>query len=130
MGARPSVGQILDMVPSHVGVMGGENRWWMDVLENGPAYCAAYRAGVLRLAMKLQQHTGPFTAKGLEDTAFCRYHRLVPLNDVASAAALTDALPGVTLHASHARGAFVLSAAELLRRFSVGRLTSEDNSHD
>ncbi|MFZ0788553.1 MAG: malto-oligosyltrehalose synthase, partial [Chromatiaceae bacterium] len=41
-----------------------------------------YRARVLRLAMKLQQYTGPVTAKGLEDTAFYRYHRLVSLNDV------------------------------------------------
>jgi (1->4)-alpha-D-glucan 1-alpha-D-glucosylmutase len=31
------MGQILDMVPNHVGVMGAENHWWLDVLENGPA---------------------------------------------------------------------------------------------
>ncbi len=42
----------------------------------------AYRARVLRLAMKLQQYTGPVTAKGVEDTAFYRYHRLVSLNEV------------------------------------------------
>jgi hypothetical protein len=29
--------QILDMVPNHVGVMGQENGWWLDVLENGRA---------------------------------------------------------------------------------------------
>ncbi len=29
--------QILDIVPNHVGVMGADNAWWMDVLENGPA---------------------------------------------------------------------------------------------
>lgn len=29
--------QILDMVPNHMGVMGADNAWWMDVLENGPA---------------------------------------------------------------------------------------------
>ena len=28
---------ILDVVPNHVGVMGSDNRWWMDVLENGQA---------------------------------------------------------------------------------------------
>lgn len=28
--------QILDMVPNHMGV-GSDNRWWLDVLENGPA---------------------------------------------------------------------------------------------
>ncbi|NBC48224.1 MAG: malto-oligosyltrehalose synthase, partial [Gammaproteobacteria bacterium] len=31
------MGQILDLVPNHVGIMGGENPWWLDVLENGPA---------------------------------------------------------------------------------------------
>lgn len=35
--ADHGMGQILDMVPNHVGVMGHENRWWLDVLENGPA---------------------------------------------------------------------------------------------
>ena len=31
------MGQILDMVPNHMGVMGADNAWWMDVIENGPA---------------------------------------------------------------------------------------------
>lgn len=31
------MGQILDMVPNHMGVMGSDNAWWLDVLENGPA---------------------------------------------------------------------------------------------
>jgi (1->4)-alpha-D-glucan 1-alpha-D-glucosylmutase len=31
------MGQILDIVPNHVGIMGSDNVWWMDVLENGPA---------------------------------------------------------------------------------------------
>jgi len=31
------MGQILDIVPNHMGVMGGDNVWWLDVLENGPA---------------------------------------------------------------------------------------------
>jgi 4-alpha-glucanotransferase/malto-oligosyltrehalose synthase len=30
------MGQILDMVPNHMGVMGSDNAWWLDVLENGP----------------------------------------------------------------------------------------------
>src|SRR5688572_25707516 len=29
------MGHILDFVPNHVGIMGAENEWWMDVLENG-----------------------------------------------------------------------------------------------
>ena len=31
------MGQILDMVPNHVGVMGADNAWWLDLLENGQA---------------------------------------------------------------------------------------------
>lgn len=31
------MGQILDMVPNHMGVMGADNGWWLDVLENGQA---------------------------------------------------------------------------------------------
>jgi (1->4)-alpha-D-glucan 1-alpha-D-glucosylmutase len=36
----------------------------------------------LRFAMKMQQYTGPVQAKGVEDTAFYRYHVLVSANDV------------------------------------------------
>jgi (1->4)-alpha-D-glucan 1-alpha-D-glucosylmutase len=31
------MGQILDIVPNHMGVMGCDNAWWLDVLENGQA---------------------------------------------------------------------------------------------
>ena len=31
------MGQLLDIVPNHMGVMGADNQWWLDVLENGPA---------------------------------------------------------------------------------------------
>jgi (1->4)-alpha-D-glucan 1-alpha-D-glucosylmutase len=34
---RHGMGHIVDFVPNHVGVMGAENAWWMDVLENGRA---------------------------------------------------------------------------------------------
>jgi (1->4)-alpha-D-glucan 1-alpha-D-glucosylmutase len=40
------------------------------------------RATMLRFAMKLQQVTGPVMAKGLEDTVFYIYNRLVSLNEV------------------------------------------------
>jgi (1->4)-alpha-D-glucan 1-alpha-D-glucosylmutase len=33
--------QILDLAPNHMGVMGADNAWWMDVLENGPASARA-----------------------------------------------------------------------------------------
>src|SRR6516225_1670498 len=31
------VQQILDVVPNHMGIVGNENVWWNDVLENGPS---------------------------------------------------------------------------------------------
>ncbi|WP_316975821.1 malto-oligosyltrehalose synthase [Shumkonia mesophila] len=40
------------------------------------------RNEVRRLAMKFQQYTGPVTAKGVEDTAFYRFNRLISLNEV------------------------------------------------
>jgi (1->4)-alpha-D-glucan 1-alpha-D-glucosylmutase len=35
--AEQSMGQIADVVPNHMGVMGSDNAWWLDVLENGPS---------------------------------------------------------------------------------------------
>ncbi len=35
--AEHGIGQIVDVVPNHMGVMGSDNAWWLDVLENGPA---------------------------------------------------------------------------------------------
>ena len=32
---------VVDIVPNHLGVMGNDNQWWLDVLENGPAARAA-----------------------------------------------------------------------------------------
>jgi len=43
---------------------------------------SAYRKVVTGFAMKFQQFTSPVMAKGLEDTAFYRYNRLVSVNDV------------------------------------------------
>ncbi|HEX5689400.1 MAG TPA: alpha-amylase family glycosyl hydrolase, partial [Roseiflexaceae bacterium] len=31
------MGQILDIVPNHMGIGEASNIWWMDVLENGPS---------------------------------------------------------------------------------------------
>jgi (1->4)-alpha-D-glucan 1-alpha-D-glucosylmutase len=44
----------------------------------------AHDAERLRFVMKFQQTTSPVTAKGIEDTAFYRYHRLVSLNEVGA----------------------------------------------
>ncbi len=40
------------------------------------------RRDQLRFVMKFQQMTGPVTAKGVEDTAYYMYNRLISLNDV------------------------------------------------
>lgn len=39
-----ALGQILDFVPNHMGVMGSDNEWWLDLLENGlgSAYAAYF----------------------------------------------------------------------------------------
>ena len=34
---KEGLGQILDIVPNHMGIVGGENPLWNDVLENGPS---------------------------------------------------------------------------------------------
>lgn len=34
--SRRQMGHILDFVPSHMGIADRENKWWRDVLENGP----------------------------------------------------------------------------------------------
>jgi (1->4)-alpha-D-glucan 1-alpha-D-glucosylmutase len=44
----------------------------------------AYRYAVTTFAMRFQQFTSPVTAKGIEDTAFYRYNRLVSLNEVGA----------------------------------------------
>jgi (1->4)-alpha-D-glucan 1-alpha-D-glucosylmutase len=44
----------------------------------------AYKKAVTAFAMKFQQFTSPVMAKGLEDTAFYRYNRLISLNDVGA----------------------------------------------
>ena len=35
--AELGMSQVIDVVPNHVGVLGADNPWWLDVLENGPA---------------------------------------------------------------------------------------------
>ena len=38
---RHGMGQVMDVVPNHMGVHGEDNAWWQDVLENGPASALA-----------------------------------------------------------------------------------------
>ena len=56
------------------------------------------RAAYTDFALKFQQTTGPVTAKGVEDTAFYRYNRLISLNEVGG----DPALFGTPLPAFHA----------------------------
>ena len=51
---------------------------------------------------RFQQYTGPVAAKGIEDTAFYRYHRLTALNEVGG----EPGAFGVHDHAFHARNRF------------------------
>lgn len=34
---KNGLGQVVDVVPNHMGVIGNNNNWWLDVLENGPS---------------------------------------------------------------------------------------------
>ncbi|WP_010149025.1 malto-oligosyltrehalose synthase [Serinicoccus profundi] len=66
-----------------------------------PQGCATDPAAAADLCVRFQQTTGPVMAKGIEDTAFYRWHRLVALNEVGADPAVgLDAARGVaTLHA-------------------------------
>lgn len=50
----------------------------------GEGQNSSYRNAVNTFAMKFQQFTSPVMAKGVEDTAFYRFNRLVSLNEVGS----------------------------------------------
>ncbi|MCO6440304.1 MAG: malto-oligosyltrehalose synthase [Nitrococcus mobilis] len=52
------------------------------LLEGQPPWPAALRQQALQFTLKLQQYTAPIMAKGLEDTAFYIYNRLISLNEV------------------------------------------------
>lgn len=54
-------------------------------LEIAAGKSSIYRQQVITFALKFQQYTGPVMAKGLEDTAFYRYNRLLSLNEVGGA---------------------------------------------
>jgi (1->4)-alpha-D-glucan 1-alpha-D-glucosylmutase len=51
-------------------------------LDESPSEERTERERRLAFAMRFQQYTGPVHAKGVEDTAFYRYHPLVSLNEV------------------------------------------------
>jgi (1->4)-alpha-D-glucan 1-alpha-D-glucosylmutase len=76
------------------------------------------REEMLRFSMRFQQFTAPVVAKGVEDTAFYRYNRLIALNEVGG----HPARFGVSLEAFHA------AAAERARRWPWTMLGS--STHD
>jgi (1->4)-alpha-D-glucan 1-alpha-D-glucosylmutase len=51
----------------------------LDLIHDGQPYS---RTRVSKFALKMQQFTGPMTAKSLEDTALYRFHLLLALNEV------------------------------------------------
>ena len=61
-------------------------------LGEGSAYDPA---AVFRVAMRAQQISGPVMAKGMEDTAFYRYHRLISLNEVGGDPRRFGVTPGL-----------------------------------
>jgi (1->4)-alpha-D-glucan 1-alpha-D-glucosylmutase len=65
-------------------------------LAANPGYSAAR---VRDFALKLQQFTGPLTAKALEDTTFYRHFRLLALNDVGG----DPAAPALSVDEFHRR---------------------------
>lgn len=54
----------------------------MLLLKRFDSWTGQQREEPIRFAMKFQQLTGPVTAKGVEDTAFYRFNRLLSLNEV------------------------------------------------
>src|SRR5262249_29252584 len=52
------------------------------LLADPPEYIASEREKWIAFVMRWQQFTGRVTAKGVEDTAFYNYNRLVSLNEV------------------------------------------------
>ncbi len=73
---------------------------------------------LLDFVMKFQQITGPVMAKGVEDTAFYLYNRLVSLNEVG----------GHPTHFGHTVNAFHKQNSDTCRRWPHALLTS--STHD
>ena len=78
----------------------------------------AQRARVRALAQRFQQFTAPVAAKGVEDTAFYRYHRFVPLDEVG----------GEPSRFGVARSAFHQANAERAQHWPHGLLAT--STHD
>lgn len=62
-----------------------------------------FRAAVYHFAMKFQQYSGPVMAKGLEDTSFYRYNRLISLNEVGGEPKVFGISPATFHHRNQQR---------------------------
>ncbi len=79
---------------------------------------AAERGEILEFVAAFQQYTGPVMAKGLEDTLFYRYNRMVSLNEVG----------GDPSQFAVSRRAFHAANEERLRRYPYALLAT--STHD
>ncbi len=73
------------------------------VARRDPGVSDEHHAARLRFARRLQQLTGPVTAKGLEDTAFYVYNRLCSLNEVGGEPSVFGVAPAEFHHANQER---------------------------
>lgn len=62
-----------------------------------------FRAAVIHFAMKFQQYSGPVMAKGMEDTTFYRYNRLISLNEVGGEPKVFGISPATFHHRNQQR---------------------------
>ena len=62
-----------------------------------------YKRAVVEFSMRFQQFTGPVMAKGMEDTLFYRYNRLVSLNEVGADLRRFAVSPAAFHHANQER---------------------------
>ncbi len=109
------MGHIMDLVPNHMAVGGGDNAWWLDVLENGEASSYADYfdidwnplKDVLRgkvLCPVLEDHYGAVLEKGLLKLVFDAargcfsvfyYDHHFPIDPMTYPQVLSAALPGL-----------------------------------
>jgi (1->4)-alpha-D-glucan 1-alpha-D-glucosylmutase len=73
------------------------------LLLDPPTYISNGREVWLPLVMRWQQFTGPIMAKGVEDTTFYNYNRLISLNEVGGDPGRNDFDPIVDLHQRNER---------------------------
>ncbi|HSY85833.1 MAG TPA: malto-oligosyltrehalose synthase [Verrucomicrobiae bacterium] len=98
-GAAPEDRRLIDRaVAAALGGVRGRRRAVFSYLRGALKGGGSGRSGaVVDAAMRFQQFTAPVMAKGLEDTSFYRYPRLLSLNEVGGAPALF----GLTVAVGH-----------------------------